>query len=331
MKAIIASIALATIAYAQQTQTEAKDPVILEDSVVGVAGPKDVIKLERHAVGGGFGVAPHSVEFISTEANIAGKVVKNAPYSAEAVTETTQTLSDGNRITNKTSAATYRDSEGRTRRDMTMPAIGPWAASGDAPVMIWIHDPVAGVNYHLDSKTKTARKMPGGGAGMISFGPIGAAEMGGGDAIRMRSKMESGHRAGVPAMGGAMIGIHQTSGPAGAIVHRQGRAPKTESLGQQAIDGILAEGTRSTITIPAGEMGNERDINIVNERWYSTELQTVIMSKHSDPRMGETVYRLDNIKRGDPHPSLFEVPSDYTVATVEAPFTKAIKKIDRDE
>jgi len=119
-------------------------------------------------------------------------------------------------------------------------------------------------------------------------------------------------------------------GPHVQIQLRQGQEPKSESLGKQAIDGIEAEGTRSTITIPAGEIGNEREIRIVNERWYSKELQSVIMSKHSDPRVGDNSYKLTNIKRGDPHPSLFEVPSDYTLLADEAPmrFTQKIEKND---
>ena len=99
----------------------------------------------------------------------------------------------------------------------------------------------------------------------------------------------------------------------GETFQKEVRPPKTEALGKQVIDGVQAEGTRTTITIPAGEIGNERDIDIVNERWYSPELQTVVMSKHTDPRMGETVYRLTNIRRGDPLPALFQIPADYTV------------------
>ena len=67
------------------------------------------------------------------------------------------------------------------------------------------------------------------------------------------------------------------------------------------------------MTIPAGEIGNELPINIVSERWYSPELQTIVMTRRSDPRMGETVYRLTNINRSEPARSLFEVPADYTV------------------
>src|SRR2546428_519360 len=88
---------------------------------------------------------------------------------------------------------------------------------------------------------------------------------------------------------------------------------KTESLGTQAIEGLQAEGTRTTFTIPAGQIGNDRPIDIVDERWYSPDLQVVVLSKHSDPRMGEHVYRLTNITRAEPARTLFEVPSDYTV------------------
>ena len=86
-----------------------------------------------------------------------------------------------------------------------------------------------------------------------------------------------------------------------------------EQLGSQTIEGVVAEGTRVTFTIPAGKIGNERPIVTVNERWYSPELQTIVLSKNSDPRMGETTYRLTNIDRSEPDPSLFQVPADYKV------------------
>jgi TonB family protein len=103
--------------------------------------------------------------------------------------------------------------------------------------------------------------------------------------------------------------------------------PVTESLGKQTIEGVEAEGTRTTITIPAGMMGNERPINIVSERWYSPELQTVVMTKHSDPRFGETNYRLTNINRGEPARTLFEVPSDYTVKERPQSFPRTMQRL----
>jgi len=86
-----------------------------------------------------------------------------------------------------------------------------------------------------------------------------------------------------------------------------------DQLGKQIIEGVEAEGTRTTVTIPAGEIGNERPIEIVSERWYSPELQLVVMTRHSDPRFGETTYKLTNINRTEPAKTLFEVPADYTI------------------
>ena len=92
-----------------------------------------------------------------------------------------------------------------------------------------------------------------------------------------------------------------------------------EAIGKKTIDGIEVEGKKSTITIAAGAIGNDRPIVIVSERWESPELQTVIMSKHSDPRFGEIVFRLTGINRAEPARSLFEVPADYRQVEHEPP------------
>jgi hypothetical protein len=89
-------------------------------------------------------------------------------------------------------------------------------------------------------------------------------------------------------------------------------APRTEQLGQQVIEGVMAEGTRTTTIIPARAIGNEQPITIVAEQWFSPDLQVLVATKHSDPRSGETVYRLVNILRGEQDRALFEVPADYT-------------------
>src|SRR5262249_55967835 len=91
-------------------------------------------------------------------------------------------------------------------------------------------------------------------------------------------------------------------------------AANVEQLGWKLIEGLQAEGTRSTITIPAGQMGNERPIQIVDEQWRSADLQGMGYSKHSDPRFGESVYSLTNISRAEPAAALFQVPPDYTIA-----------------
>jgi hypothetical protein len=260
--------------------------------------------------------------FVASEMNFDGKLVKGAPYSAQALTETTQTLGDGNRIVNKSTSSVYRDSEGRTRREQTIRALGPFATAGEPPQMIFISDPVAGVNYSLDAHSHVARKMP-----LTRF------EIKSAPSSRVVDGPSSGptgplltERAGMPPDAAfekrREEGMFLRSvpppppGTEGIVMEWHGNLEEkgnTESLGKQIVEGIEAEGTKNTLTIPAGAMGNERPIEVVSERWYSTELQTVVMSRHSDPRFGETVYRLTNINRNEPAASLFEVPFDYTV------------------
>lgn len=100
---------------------------------------------------------------------------------------------------------------------------------------------------------------------------------------------------------------------------QQSSEAKIEALGKQTIEGVEAEGTRSTMTIPVGKIGNERPLDIVSERWFSSVLQETILSKHRDPRMGEYTYRLTNINRSEPAASLFQVPTDYTISN-DRPF-----------
>jgi hypothetical protein len=282
--------------------------------------------------------------FVSSEMSIDGKVVKGAPYSAQAVTEIVQTLADGNRIVRRTTASVYRDGEGRTRREQTLHALGGYSASGDAPQTVFINDPVGQVNYILDAKSHTARKVDLPSVSMVRKKvPEGAANseqhqkamaemkahMAQADAAKAQeiANPEQHHKA------IAEMKIHMAQAEAGVVAGGPGavsfertfttkldaKDSKKESLGKQTIEGIEAEGTRYSTTIAAGVVGNELPISIVSETWYSSELQTVVMSKHSDPRVGENTYRLTNINRSEPAHSLFELPSDYTVKETVGP------------
>jgi hypothetical protein len=86
-----------------------------------------------------------------------------------------------------------------------------------------------------------------------------------------------------------------------------------ESLGTKKIDNLNAEGTRITIEIPVGQIGNDKPIFVVTEKWFSPELQMIIYSKHSDPFIGEVVFQLVNIKLGEPSADLFKIPNDYKI------------------
>lgn len=243
--------------------------------------------------------------FVSSDMSYNGKRVTGAPYSAQAVTESLQTLGDGNRIVRKSTATLYRDSEGRTRREQTFKAIGPLAADGEPGQTIFISDPVTGVDYSLDVRNQTARKMSRYSFTMKTPGPDGEKPT----MVFERSPADRIH-----IERSAVSSKIATGGPMVMEWHgaREGKAKK-ESLGKQVIEGVEAEGTRSTVTIAAGEIGNERAIEIVSERWYSSELQTVVMTRHSDPRFGETTYKLTNINRTEPDHSLFELPAGYTL------------------
>ena len=224
------------------------------------------------------------MDFLGVREAFEGKVVKGAPYKAEAVTEVTQSLADGNKISRRTTSTVWRDSSGRTRREVTLAAVGPLVGQ-DMPRHVFIHDPVAGTTYVLEPDRKIARRMPGfhEHEGALRHGPEGE------------------HR-----------------GPGDRFFNRRVKGPEngtenTESLGSQTVDGLEATGTRTTVTIPAGAIGNERPIEVVSERWYSPELQVVVSSTHRDPRFGDNAYRLTGIQRAEPDRSLFEVPADYTV------------------
>jgi hypothetical protein len=218
---------------------------------------------------------PSDWQLKGVEVGRPGPVVKNAPFSAEVTTETSLVLQDGNHIRQISTLHFYRDGEGRTRREQSLNSVGGLATNTNLPPVIFINDPVAGANYALSPSSKTATRSSAGGRGFN--GPAG--NRGG----RMR--------------GGVMDAVAQNT--------------KTESLGRQTIEGVVADGTRTTVTIPAGQMGNEQPIQTVVEAWYSPDLKTLVLSKRIDPRSGETVTRYTNINRAEPAHSLFEVPADY--------------------
>jgi hypothetical protein len=206
-----------------------------------------------------------------------GKVVTGAPYSALAITETKQTLADGNVIDRKVQSNVYRDSQGRTRRETTFTGVGPLPASGQPRSMISIHDPVASTAFVLHADTKVAEQL--------SLPPAGPK-----NGANLQSKFEA----------------HFQQEIANGTL-------KKEDLGTQTINGVTAQGTRYTRIIPAGQIGNANAISVVNEQWYSPDLQLVVKSVRNDPRMGQVTYTLTNIQRAEPAASLFAVPSDYTV------------------
>ena len=339
--------------------------------------------------------------FFSQDMSFDSRIVKGAPLSAATVSETIQTLADGNRIVQRSEGRIYRDGQGRTRNERTFRQGG----SAQEKQTITIYDPNSGEHYILDPEKREARKMtvfvrttaPGAAAGTgVSSGAIsidGAKKIsvsGGvlqGSAIKRvqptypdvakaaraegavqvqvtisetgqvtDASAVSGHPllrdAAVEAarqwefkpteLAGKAVKVQgvltfnftlanrpqettietRAQSEAGAMTFSRAStgqtitmrlSTNTEKLGKQTIEGIECEGTRTTTTLPAGAIGNENPIQTVRESWYSPELQMTIMTKQTDPRFGESIYRVTSIVRAEPDAQLFTLPSDYTI------------------
>jgi hypothetical protein len=231
---------------------------------------------------------------------------KGAPFCATITTEHTQAFADGNRIHTTDSSSVCRDGEGRTRREASLNLLGA-AAQNPAPKLVTIVDTVAGYRYMLDSESKIAHRAPIGPSPKMTVRDRGPGEKG--EHVMLYQSM--GTAGPGIAVGGNMAFKRTSRGP-------DDPAPTTENLGDQTIDGLHATGTRMTTTIPAGEMGNEQQILVTSERWYSSELKAAIMTKHTDPWAGELKTQFSNVNASEPDASLFRVPAEYKIVDEKA-------------
>ena len=274
---------------------------------------------------------------------LSARVVKNAPYSAEIVNERVQPLPDGNQIVKRSSQLSYRDSAGRTRNEAK-------GENGETR-SITIFDAVDNTRLVISPQSKTATKisfdrdfskhieavrekakaaMKDGKATIIERGGPGEeivihrheGPRGSGDA-KAKASVGANPRATHLAMGGPLVGplgdLGDRLAPLGNLFQDRAWSSKatTKELGSKDIDGIRAEGKLRSYTIPAGEIGNKNAISVTTETWTSPDLQLTVYSKHSDPRVGDTIYRLTNLKRAEPSLALFSAPDGYTIK--EAP------------
>jgi hypothetical protein len=255
-----------------------------KDEPITMMAPFGMLQSERLPEG--------EISFFSTEMASAGQVITAAPYTATATTETTQVLADGNKIVNRTSSFVARDSQGRTRRETDLHRIGPFAV--DSPKTVFINDPATHTQYIFSpggEATKVIRSE-----GTWKEGPQ-IVERG----TRERRVKDK-------------VFITTQGAREQAQEKESAEQVKHEDLGTQTIEGVSAQGRRETITIPAGQIGNERPIEIVSETWFSPDLHTMVLRKHSDPRVGESIYRLTEIKRNEPDASLFQPPAGTKVS-----------------
>jgi hypothetical protein len=348
--------------------------VMLAFASVGEARALDDIRLDRAV----FPINPMAAalasawplgEFAAVE--LGGKVVKGAPYTAEAVSETVQALADGNRIVRKNLTRLARDGEGRTRQERVVDG---------RTASVFINDVVAGRSWALNPEARRATELPSVRMGRRDGVPDAPAP--GASTDEMRSWAESmrewarefGARFRAEPMAGEgrapneqrvtrisvtpstdgqvqrevevnVVRVAEPPASAGAppvppvppAPHRHPLPPLpmmlpppgdgvTTALGSREFDGVRADGSRTTWVIPAGRIGNEKPIEIVSERWYAPDLMLVVATRRSDPRSGETSYRLTNLKRGEPDAALFKVPADYEIRARERRADKAERK-----
>jgi hypothetical protein len=260
-----------------------------------------------------------STAFIANEFGHPREIVKNAPYTAEAVTESIQVLSDGNRIVRKSTTLLARDTAGRTRQER----------KDGSRAGVYIYDPMEGRTVVLNERARVAIPIPRApeppvppvppvppaapeapAAGVTVDGTPGRV------VVRRNRNAERGNEQDVHV---EVLRIGHGDGampppvplpPLTLPILPRGKG-EVKSLGTREFEGIKAEGTMTSHTIPAGQIGNEKPIVVTTERWFSPELFIVVYAKTSDPRAGETIYRVTNVKRGEPPADLFKVPADY--------------------
>ena len=215
--------------------------------------------------------------------SVSGKAVTGRPLTATEERHSLQVLGDGTRIERTDTNKFYRDDMGRTRTERP-----------DGTVMV--NDPVQGLVAEINGNRKMVRHK----TATISRDVLSA------DVAKIKAEMES-VKVTLPS-GSAMSVTVADKLKAETIAKAAAR--QEEDLGYQSVNGVTAQGFRTTTTIPAGQIGNDRPIQIVSERWYSPDLQMNVKTTNSDPRFGETTYQLTNILQAAPDPTLFQIPAE---------------------
>lgn len=240
---------------------------------------------------------------------IVAGVTKNAPFTADESGETVRLMPDGNRIVQNWIGKMARNSQGRIRREVTSgqvgdarPVIFSGGMAGPGVVALGSGDGVK----HIVTTRADAETVAG--ARTIVAAP---AERGSVSVVTTTGhKIEGGaYKGGTWAYADAAAKMAIESGVisvAGAKHVEDGKSQtRKESLGTRDFGGVQAEGNRFINTYAAGAIGNERELEVTSEVWFSKDLGVVVYSKRNDPRSGETTYQMSNIVRAEPDASVF--------------------------
>lgn len=230
----------------------------------------------------------------------AGQPVTGAPYSADQVSENSQTLSDGTHIKNVSRPVHMaRDSQGRVRTELEL-FNGGMMGQQELPPVVEIYDPVAGVGYILEDSAKIAHRVT----------------------VEVRQPMRN-------LASGTMVGGGLGTGGAGVAASGAMKMPNepersVEKLDSQTIEGVVADGRRITNTWPIGSRGNDRPMVETSEFWTSPQLKLTVLSKTTSPR-GDFSMRLTNLVAAEPDPMLFQPPAGYSIVDDKDNVTITVK------
>jgi hypothetical protein len=214
------------------------------------------------------------------------RAVTGVPFTAESVTEYFQTASDGSHVKQSTTSRVARDSSGRTRYSQTLLPLLP----GGPKVITIIRDPVAEIRYYLDDQDKTVRSE--------------------------RIPAAKGKQPQIPAPQEAAVQVARQSVKRVLAAHMGDDAAwntqtNVESGRTHNLEGSIVVGAKVTAVITAGQIGNEKSLTVSSEAWYSSDLGIIMLSKVHDPLLGDTLFQVKNVQRGEPNASEFAVPPGY--------------------
>ena len=284
-----------------------------------------------------------------TFSTLGDRVVTGRPFSATEELKSSQTLGDGTHIETSETNRLYRDEQGRTRQERKdggisiYDPIAGFSAQLDpstrtaTKMIVMVKSPpspdtkmrleilqgkLAEAEKQYSDKSPQVRELEAQLSNLKKMAAeqrvVNQMSSAISETAQLRPATEAGHSEmttvmdGVRGGGGATLAYITTDRPTVVRVDR-GNNASVESLPPEMVNGILAQGTRTTETIPVGKIGNDRAISVVSERWYSNDLQMLIKSTSSDPRFGDSTYQLTNILQTSPDPSLFQIPGDYTI------------------
>jgi hypothetical protein len=202
------------------------------------------------------------------------------PYSGVRVVQHVMIFANGYRREEGSSTREWRDSQGRTRKDIT------WTRpTGDVVTGCEIDDPVELVRYiwkvgtaEKTVVTETHYKMDGKVTEIWPNPP--------------QHKIE-------PTPGRTIIIL---------TPQRDLNAnPNDETLRPEYVNGVYAEGSRSVEAIPPGRGGNGTDhpVNRIDEIWMAPDLNMVVKMFLDDGFGFTERSELKNIDRSEPDPSIF--------------------------